>query len=145
MTAFAKGAAAVMLYNPDAAPAAGPFGTDPTLKAEYVIAGGHPDYHDAGDDPSKMEADVLGWTGQFVLQGMMNVADETAVNLLIADRLNQYHSQRFAPPDISGATDRSWQFVKASTNDELLALMTQRIKDTQATAPAGRRSCSSRS
>jgi hypothetical protein len=26
MTAFAKGAAAVMLYNPDAAPAAGPFG-----------------------------------------------------------------------------------------------------------------------
>jgi hypothetical protein len=99
--------------------------------------GGHPDYHDAGDDPSKIEADVLGWTGQFVLQGMMNVADETAVNLLIADRLNQYNSQRFAPPDISGATDRSWQFVKASTNDELLALMTQRIKDTQATAQGG--------
>jgi len=96
--------------------------------------GGHPDYHDAGDDPSKIEADILGWTGQFVLQGMMNVADETTVNLLIADRLNQYNSQRFAPPDISGATERSWQFVKASTNGELLALMTQRIKDMQAAA-----------
>ena len=45
--------------------------------------GGHPDYHDSGDDPAKMEADVLGWTGQFVLQGMLNLANETSVNLLI--------------------------------------------------------------
>ena len=121
----------------------GPGGSDSSAFMERGIEalalmtsgrGGHPDYHDAGDDPSKMETDILGWTGQFVLQGMMNVASETTVNLLIADRLNQYNSQRFAPPDISGATERSWQFVKASTNDELLALMTQRIKDMQAAA-----------
>jgi hypothetical protein len=90
--------------------------------------GGHPDYHDSGDDPAKMEADILGWTGQFVLQGMLSLADDTSVNLLIPDRLVQYQSQRFTPPDISGATERSWQHVRASTNDELMALMTQRLK-----------------
>jgi len=95
--------------------------------------GGHPDYHDAGDDPSKMEADILGWTGQFVLQGMMNVADETTVNLLIADRLNQYNSQRFAPPDMFSGTG-GWQYVRASTAGEMLTLMAQRIRDMQAAA-----------
>jgi len=100
--------------------------------------GGHPDYHDSGDDPAKMEADILGWTGQFVLQGMLSLADETAVNLLIPDRLVQYQSQRFAPPDISGATERSWQAVRASTHDELMALMTQRIRSLSGgTQPGG--------
>jgi hypothetical protein len=95
--------------------------------------GGHPDYHDAGDDPSKMEADILGWTGQFVLQGMLNVANETSVNLLIADRLNQYNSQRFAPPDMFSGTG-GWQYVRASTAGEMLTLMAQRIRDMQAAA-----------
>ena len=90
--------------------------------------GGHPDYHDAGDDPAKMEADILGWTGQFVLQGMLNLANETSVSLLIPDRLVQYQSQRFAPPDVSGVTERSWQPVRASTHDELMALIAQRLR-----------------
>ena len=116
---------------------AGPGGSDYSAFIERGIEalalmtsgrGGHPDYHDAGDDPAKMDADILGWTGQFVLQGMLNLANETSVNLLIPDRLVQYQSQRFAPPDISGATERSWQHVRASTNDELMALMTQRLK-----------------
>jgi hypothetical protein len=98
--------------------------------------GGHPDYHDAGDDPAKMEADILGWTGQFVLQGMLNLANETSATLLIPDRLVQYQSQRFSPPDISGATERNWQAVRASTRDELMALVTQRIKSISG-APAG--------
>jgi hypothetical protein len=126
---------------------AGPGGSDYSAFMERGIEalalmtsgrGGHPDYHDSGDDPSKIEADILGWTGQFVLQGMLNVANETSVNLLIADRLVQYQSQRFAPPDISGTTERNWQYVRASTNDELMGLMTQRIKDMQtATQGAG--------
>jgi hypothetical protein len=99
--------------------------------------GGHPDYHDSGDDPAKMEADILGWTGQFVLQGMLNLASETTVDLLIPDRLIEYQSQRFAPPDISGATERSWQAVRASTHDELMALMTQRIRSMSGTQPGG--------
>jgi hypothetical protein len=116
---------------------AGPGGSDYSAFMERGIEalglmtsgrGGHPDYHDSGDDPAKMEADILGWTGQFVLQGMLSLADETSVNLLIPDRLVQYQSQRFTPPDVSGATERSWQHVRASTNDELMALMTQRLK-----------------
>ena len=110
---------------------AGPGGSDYSAFMERGIEalglmtsgrGGHPDYHDSGDDPAKMEADILGWTGQFVLQGMLSLADETSVNLLIPDRLVQYQSQRFAPPDISGATAQSWQHVRASTHDELMAL-----------------------
>ena len=122
---------------------AGPGGSDYSAFMERGIEalalmtsgrGGHPDYHDSGDDPSKIEADILGWTGQFVLQGMLNVANETSVTLLIPDRLVQYQSQRFAPPDISGATERNWQYVRASTNDELLGLLTQRVKELQAAA-----------
>ena len=83
---------------------AGPGGSDYSAFMERGIEalglmtsgrGGHPDYHDSGDDPAKMEADILGWTGQFVLQGMLSLANETSVNLLIPDRLVQYQSQRY--------------------------------------------------
>ena len=106
--------------------------------------GGHPDYHDSTDDPSKIEADILGWTGQFVLQGTINVANETETNLIIADRLDQYNSQRFVVPNASGETvavagggggrggGGGWSFVRASSNGELMAAMTQRIKEMQA-------------
>jgi len=125
---------------------AGPGGSDYSAFMERGIEalglmtsgrGGHPDYHDSGDDPAKMEADILGWTGQFVLQGMLSLANETSVNLLLPDRLVQYQSQRYAPPDISGATERNWQPVRATTNDELLTLMTQRIKSMSGTQPGG--------
>jgi hypothetical protein len=106
--------------------------------------GGHPDYHDSTDDASKIEADILGWTGQFVLQGALNVANETETNLIIADRLDQYNSQRFVVPDVageggagargggSGRGGGGWSFVRASTNAELMTAMTQRIREMQA-------------
>jgi hypothetical protein len=84
-----------------------------------------------------MEADILGWTGQIVLQGMLNLASETSVNLLIPDRLVQYQSQRFSPPDISGATERSWQPVRATTHDELMAAMAQRLRAASGTQQPG--------
>ena len=120
---------------------AGPGGSDYSAFMERGIEalglmtsgrGGHPDYHDSGDDPAKMEADILGWTGQFVLQGMLSLADDTSVNLLIPDRLVQYQSQRYAPPDVSGATERSWQHVRASTHDELMTLLAQRLRPASA-------------
>ena len=120
---------------------AGPGGSDYSAFMERGIEalglmtsgrGGHPDYHDSGDDPAKMEADILGWTGQFVLQGMLNLANETSVNLLIPDRLVQYQAQRYAPPDISGATERSWQHVRATTHDELMTLLAQRLRPASA-------------
>jgi len=122
---------------------AGPGGSDYSAFMEKGIEalglmtsgrGGHPDYHDSGDDPAKMEADILGWTGQFVLQGMLSLADETQATLLIPDRLAIYQSQRFAPPDAFSGS--GWQFVRATTRDELLGLIGQRLRDLQA-AQAG--------
>ncbi len=98
---------------------------------------GHPDYHDAGDDPAKMQEDILGWTGQFVVQGMLNVANETKVNLVIPDRLNIYNAQRFVVPDLAGGTERGWSFVSASTRDELLGLAQQRARDLRNPPAAG--------
>ena len=124
---------------------AGPGGSDYSAFMEKGIEalalmtsgrGGHPDYHDAGDDPSKIEADILGWTGQFVLQGMLSVANETKATLLIADRLAIYQSQRFAPPDAFSGS--GWQYVRATTRDELLGLLAQRVRDLQARRRAAR-------
>jgi hypothetical protein len=121
---------------------AGPGGSDYSAFMEKGIEalglmtsgrGGHPDYHDSGDDPSKIEADILGWTGQFVLQGMLSLADETKATLLIPDRLATYQSQRFAPPDAFSGTG-AWQYVRATTRDELLDLLGQRVRELQAAA-----------
>ena len=85
---------------------AGPGGSDYSAFIEQGIeslalmtAGGigHPDYHDAGDDPAKIDPEMLRRNGQFVLQGIVNVANETAVNLLIPDRLHLYNGMRLSP------------------------------------------------
>jgi hypothetical protein len=84
---------------------AGPGGSDYAAFIELGIealalmtAGGvgHPDYHDAGDDTAKIDAEMLRRNGQFVLQGVINVANETTVNLLIPDRLHLYHGMRMS-------------------------------------------------
>jgi hypothetical protein len=108
--------------------------------------GGHPDYHDSTDDISKIEADILGWTGQFVLQGTLSVGNETETNLIIADRVDQYDSQRFVVPNVAAESGAGagggrgggggWSYVRASSNDELLAAMTARIQEIQAAASA---------
>jgi hypothetical protein len=54
--------------------------------------GGHPDYHDSGDDNYKIDAEILRKTAQFAIQGTMNLANETAVELLVPDRLYLYNS-----------------------------------------------------
>lgn len=58
---------------------------------------GHPDYHDAGDTSAKIDPEILRKNGQFVLQGAINVANETAVNLLIPDRQHLYDGMRITP------------------------------------------------
>jgi hypothetical protein len=82
---------------------AGPGGSDYAAFIEQGIeaialmtAGGigHPDYHDAGDDTAKIDAEMLRKNGQFVLQGAINVANETTVNLQIPDRLHLYNGMR---------------------------------------------------
>ena len=53
---------------------------------------GHPDYHQPEDDFEKMDPEILRKTGQFVLQGTINLANERRVNLLIEDRLHKYNA-----------------------------------------------------
>lgn len=100
--------------------------------------GGHPDYHDAGDDSAKIETEILRKTGQFVLQGTLNLANETQVNLLIPNRQTRYQALRFAVPDIVGGTERGWQAVRATTHDELLGLVAERFRALQAGPQTGR-------
>ena len=42
--------------------------------------------------------------GQFVLQGVINVANETTVNLLVADRLHLYNGLRLTPVNLAEIT-----------------------------------------
>ena len=62
--------------------------------------GGHPDYHDSGDDTTKIDPEILRKTAQFAIQGTMNLADETTVNLLVPDRLYLSHHAVFFSPSI---------------------------------------------
>ena len=53
---------------------------------------GHPDYHDSGDDTYKIDPEILRKTAQFVIQGTINTANETAIALLVPDRQYLYNS-----------------------------------------------------
>jgi hypothetical protein len=95
---------------------------------------GHPDYHQAADDTDKIDPDILGKTGQFVLQGVLNVANETTVNLVIPDRLHIYNAQRMTIPDFSTFARGRFAVVAASTTDELLKLVNDRARELRAAA-----------
>jgi hypothetical protein len=66
----------------------------------------HPDYHTPEDDAAKMEPELLRQTGQFMLQGAVNLANETKANLIIEDRQVQYDAMRYRiqilNPDLDG-------------------------------------------
>lgn len=81
----------------------GPGGSDHSAFIEQGIqslalmtAGGigHRDYHDAGDDTTKIDPEMLRKNAQFELQAIINVATETTVPLLIPDRLHLYNGMR---------------------------------------------------
>lgn len=88
---------------------------------------GHPDYHDSGDDTAKIEPEILRKTAQFVLQGTMNLANETAVELLVPDRLYLYNSLmlRFTGinPALPGA---AWKNADLASKAAILGKMYER-------------------
>ncbi len=55
---------------------------------------GHPDYHDSGDRADKIDAEMLRKNGQFVLQGIINVATDATTPMIIADRQHLYNGLR---------------------------------------------------
>jgi hypothetical protein len=99
---------------------------------------GHPDYHQSGDDVEKIDPKILGQTGQFVLQGVLNLANETQANLLIPNRQEIYDAEQLRVMDMRsepsdgrggrGGGGGGWQFVNASNNVELMSLINDRAK-----------------
>ena len=69
--------------------------------------GGHPSYHQPEDDAHKMIPEILRKTGQFVLQGTLNLDQDTETTLLIEDRQALYDGMRltmtYINPDMSGS------------------------------------------
>jgi len=53
---------------------------------------GHPYYHRPEDDTEKIDAEILRKTGQFVLQGAINLAEERETELLIEDRQHIFNA-----------------------------------------------------
>jgi len=88
--------------------------------------GGHPDYHQPEDDTEKIEPEILRKTGQFVIQGTMNLASETRVNLLIENRLNIYNATMLRitsfNPDLAEGTFR-YVDIDARSKDDLVRVV----------------------
>ncbi len=64
---------------------------------------GHPDYHDSGDRTEKIDPEILRKTGQFVLQGTINLATEMSTTLPVPDRLHLYNGMRLTPLNLEEA------------------------------------------
>jgi len=110
---------------------------------------GHPDYHQPEDDTEKIDPEILRKTGQFVLQGTFNLADERRVELLIPDRQALFNAvmlrlQSFNP----GAEGNRYQVIEmpfANSADIAVAILDSaraqiaraREQPTAAVGPAG--------
>jgi len=118
----------------------GPGGSDHSAFIELGIEslalmtqgeGGHPDYHDTGDDTEKLNPEILRKTGQLVLQGTINLANVTGQDLLIADRQHIYNGLMWPVavinPDLG--MEGSWSRLDATTTDQLSDLMTKKIEE----------------
>ncbi len=90
---------------------------------------GHPDYHDTGDDVQKLDPEIMKNTCQFVLQGIINLGNETADMLLIADRKNIYNGQQWGitliNPDLGG--ERGWSVLDIKDADSLSLVLGAKI------------------
>jgi len=73
---------------------------------------GHRDYHRPEDDSDKMDPNILAKTGQFVLQGTINLANETKTDLLIANRQDRYNAMRLYVANINpNLEDSEWSCI----------------------------------
>ena len=78
----------------------------------------HPDYHQPEDDAAKMDPEILRKSGQFVLQGAINLANETEVSLIIEDRQALYDGMQLYVENINPELDDSdWGIVDIGSAD----------------------------
>jgi len=117
----------------------GPGGSDHSAFIELGIeslalmtrgGGGHPDYHDTGDDPEKMDKEILRKTGQFVLQGTINVANEPGT-LMISDRQQLYDGMRWNIVAINPESkiNGRWTVLDAQAKPELTHLVLEKVRE----------------
>ncbi|MEW6747218.1 MAG: M28 family peptidase [Planctomycetota bacterium] len=129
----------------------GPGGSDHSgfivkgIETLFIITGGgegHPDYHQPEDDAEKMDPEILRKTGQLVLQGVVNMASETEISLLVANRERIYQAVQMRisnfNPDLP---DSSWSTVSLEAENreglygKLLDQALERIKKEGAKEP----------
>lgn len=129
----------------------GPSGSDHTgfirrgIEALALMSGGgvgHPDYHQPEDDAEKIESHMLRVAGQFVLQGMVNLANETEVQLLIDRREQLYQGMRMEIQNLNPDLPNSrWTVVPVTqkTKEALYEAIHNRARELfrNPAAPAG--------
>ncbi len=87
---------------------------------------GHPDYHQPEDDTNKIGPEILRKTGQFVLQGTVNLANERSGNLLIPDRQKLYNATMLRVSSFNPGVENSpYRYVElaARNKDELVGVV----------------------
>jgi aminopeptidase YwaD len=89
---------------------------------------GHPDYHDAADVADKVQPELLGIAGQFVMQAAFSVANETATPLPTPGRREVCESLRFVVPDIAGQSAGGWRTLAPRTPSEMQAAVVESIR-----------------
>jgi hypothetical protein len=125
----------------------GPGGSDHSAFIELGIEslalmtggeGGHPDYHDTGDDGYKIHPEVLRKTSKFVLQGIINLANDTTEQLIIPERQHLYNAMRWTlkviNPDLG--IENSWSTLNAKTIKDLSELMKNEVQELKELQPA---------
>jgi hypothetical protein len=84
---------------------------------------GHPYYHRPEDDTDKIDPEILRKTGQFVLQGTINLADERDAELIIEDRQDIYNAMQFSLRSFNpGEGDYEIVTIDAASKHDLVML-----------------------
>jgi hypothetical protein len=97
------------------------------ISLDSIGGNGHPDYHDSGDIASKVQPEMLGLVGQFVLQAALNLANETKATLPVPGRRETCDALRFSPADMSGQSADGWRTHPARSSAELQAAILEAV------------------
>ena len=127
----------------------GPGGSDHSgfielgIEAVFLITSGgvgHPDYHDTGDDSEKMDSEILRKTGQFVLQGTINAANEPK-SLIIPDRQHLYDGMRWNITAINPELEvrGGWSVLEAKCQACLAKRIIEKYQELQTRQPQSQR------
>lgn len=126
----------------------GPGGSDHSgfielgIEAVFLITGGgggHPDYHDTGDDAEKIDPEILRKTGQFLLQATKNLGNAPE-SLIIQGRQELYDGLRWNITAINPELDvrGGWSVIDAATPSDMAKLIMDKVnelKDPEQTRP----------